>query len=177
VSKSAKVVLVARRLRSRKKGQRQNGLSGFILYGHHQGRVVVRALFSQLHDFALGVRKRRRDIRQVCTLSVMLNPIRSAYREEISRHASASKVFCVCCDDKSIPILFATLPAQLGDVRVDPPRLVINRRCISSFPPQFRLQRWTELNNSFAGGARLRHHHRGRTVHRMATPRLLRKHR
>jgi hypothetical protein len=33
--------------------QGQNHPSGFVLYDHHQSWIVVRALFSQLHDFAL----------------------------------------------------------------------------------------------------------------------------
>jgi hypothetical protein len=76
-------------LASRKERQGQYHLSGFILYDHHQGRIVVRALFSQLHDFALGIRKCRCNIRQVRTMRVILNPIRSAYCEEISRHPNA----------------------------------------------------------------------------------------
>src|SRR5205823_2108715 len=43
---------------------------------------------------------------------------------------------------------------QLGDVRGYAPDLVTNSAGISSFPSLFRLQRWTELNNSSAGGRR-----------------------
>jgi hypothetical protein len=54
-----------RRLRvARKERQGQNHLPGFILYDHYQGRIVVPALFSQLPDCALGMRKCRRNIRQ-----------------------------------------------------------------------------------------------------------------
>ena len=49
------------------KRQGQNHLSGFILYDHHQSRIVVWALFSQLQDCALGMRKCRQNIRQVRT--------------------------------------------------------------------------------------------------------------
>ena len=38
-----------------KNGKAENGLPGFILYDHHQSRIVVPALFSQLPDCALGV--------------------------------------------------------------------------------------------------------------------------
>jgi len=37
---------------ARKERQCQNGLPGFILYDHRQGRIVVPALFSQLPDCA-----------------------------------------------------------------------------------------------------------------------------
>jgi hypothetical protein len=86
---------------SRRTPQGQNGLPGFVLHGHHQGRVVVRALLSQLHDFALGIRKRRRNIRQVCTLRVILNPARSAYCKEIPRHHLRPKA------DRVGPILYS----------------------------------------------------------------------
>ena len=68
-------------------------LSAFVLYDHHQSGIVVRALFLQLHDFALGIRKCRCNIRQVCTMRVILNPTRSAYCEEISRHPNAPRLF------------------------------------------------------------------------------------
>jgi hypothetical protein len=107
-------------LASREERQEQNHLSGFVFYDHHQSRIVVRALFSQLHDFALGIRKCRCNIGQVCTIRVILNPTRSAYYEEISRHPNALKAFrpegpilffCVCRDDKSILTLIVTAPA------------------------------------------------------------------
>jgi hypothetical protein len=83
------------RLASRKERQVQNHLSGFILYDHHKGRIVVRVLFSQLQDFALGIRKCRRNIRQVRTMRVILNPVRSAYYcEEISRHLRTRLLAC-----------------------------------------------------------------------------------
>jgi hypothetical protein len=40
---------------ARKERQGQNRLPGFILYDHHQGRIVAPALFSQLLDCALGI--------------------------------------------------------------------------------------------------------------------------
>jgi hypothetical protein len=43
--------------------------------------------FSQLSDCALGMRKCRRYIRQVCASRVILDPCPSAYRKEISRHS------------------------------------------------------------------------------------------
>jgi hypothetical protein len=91
VANSAK--LRALGLASRKERQGQNHPSGFVLYRHHQGRIVVRALFSQLYDFALGIGKCRCDIRQICTMRVILKPTRSAYCEEISRHPKAPKGF------------------------------------------------------------------------------------
>jgi hypothetical protein len=77
-------------LASRKERQGQRHLSGFILYDHHRSRIVVRALFSQLPDFAFGMRKCRRNIRQVRTMRVILNPALSVYCEEISRHPKRS---------------------------------------------------------------------------------------
>ena len=41
---------------------------------HHQGRIVVSALFSQLSNFALGIRKCRRKIRQVRTARITFDP-------------------------------------------------------------------------------------------------------
>jgi hypothetical protein len=78
--------LVRAQLASRKERQGQHHLSGFILYDHRQSRIVVRALFSQLPDFVFGMRKCRRNIRQVRTMRVIFNPPRSAYGEETSRH-------------------------------------------------------------------------------------------
>jgi hypothetical protein len=86
------------RLASRKERQVQNHLSGFILYDHHHGRIVVRTFFSQLQDFAIGIRKCRRNIRQVHTMRVILNPVRSAYYcEEISRHPNTRTPFGPSC--------------------------------------------------------------------------------
>jgi hypothetical protein len=80
---------VALGLTSRKEWQGQNHPSGFVLYRHHQGRIVVQALFSQLYDFALGIGKCRCDIGQICTMRVILNTTRSAYCEVILRHPNA----------------------------------------------------------------------------------------
>ena len=71
---------------ARKERQGQNRLPGFILYDHHQGRIVIPALFSQLPDCALGMRKCRRNIRQVRTIRIIPDPVPSAYYKEISRH-------------------------------------------------------------------------------------------
>ena len=82
----------AGRLAARKKRQRQNRLPDLIFYDHHQSRIVVvrivAALFSQLSDCALGMRKCRRYIRQICARRVILDPCPSAYRKEISRHST-----------------------------------------------------------------------------------------
>ena len=87
---------------ARKERQGQNVLPGFILYDHHQGRVVVPALLSQLPDCALGMRKCRRNIRQVRTMRIIPDPVPSAYCEEISRHQTPPRlrprqdlVFCI----------------------------------------------------------------------------------
>jgi hypothetical protein len=84
---------------ARKERQRQNRLPGFILYDHHQGRIVVPALFSQLPGCALGMRKCRRNIRQVRTMRIILDPVPSAYCEEISHQTPPSArrhlVFCI----------------------------------------------------------------------------------
>ena len=81
-------------LAARKKRQRQNRLPDLIFYDHHQSRIVVVrivvALFSQLSDCVLGMRKCRRYIRQVCASRVILDPCPSAYRKEISRHVVVS---------------------------------------------------------------------------------------
>ena len=45
---------------------------------------------------------------------------------------------------------------QLGDIGGDAPGLVTNSGVLSSFPSLFRLQRWTELNHSSAGGGEAR---------------------
>src|SRR4029077_6534948 len=74
---------------ARKERQGQNRLPGFILYDHHQGRIVVPALFSQLPDCALGMRKCRRNIRQVRTMRIIPDPVPSAYCEEVSRHQTS----------------------------------------------------------------------------------------
>jgi len=75
-----------------KKRQRQNRLPDLIFYDHHQSRIVlvriVVALFSQLLDCVLGMRKCRRYIRQVCASRVILDPCPSAYRKEILRHST-----------------------------------------------------------------------------------------
>ena len=57
---------------ARKERQGQNHLLGFILYDHHQGRIALPALFSQLPDCALGMRKCRRNIRQVRAMRIIL---------------------------------------------------------------------------------------------------------
>src|SRR6516165_12695027 len=79
-------------LATRKKRQRQNRLPDLIFYDHHQSRIVVVrivvALFSQLSDCVLGMRKCRRYIRQVCASRVILDPCSSAYRKEILRHST-----------------------------------------------------------------------------------------
>jgi hypothetical protein len=75
------------------------------------------------------MRKCRRKIRQVRTMRIILDPARSAYREEISRHTNAFlgflgtiRPYSRCCDDKSILTPFATTPANLVDFRRDAPR-------------------------------------------------------
>ena len=77
---------------ARKERQGQNRLPGFILYDHHQGRIVVPALFSQRPDCALGMRKCRCNIRQVRTMRIILDPVLSAYCEEISRHQTPPRL-------------------------------------------------------------------------------------
>jgi hypothetical protein len=76
----------AMRLAARKKRQGQNRLPGLIRYEHHQGQVVVAHLFLQLSDCGLGIRKCRRNIWQISTIRIVLDPIPSVYREEILRH-------------------------------------------------------------------------------------------
>jgi len=71
---------------ARKKRQGQNSLPGLIRYEHHQGKVVVAHLFLQLSDCGLGIRKCRRNIWQISTIRIVLDPIPSVYREEILRH-------------------------------------------------------------------------------------------
>ena len=64
-----------------------------IFYDHHQSRVVVvciATLFSQLRDCIFSIGKRRRYIRQVRAIRIILDPIPSVYREEISRHNALS---------------------------------------------------------------------------------------
>ena len=61
-------------------------MPGLIRYDHHQGQIVVAALFSQLPNCVLGIGKCRRIIWQVRTITIILDPIPSEYREEISRH-------------------------------------------------------------------------------------------
>jgi len=64
-----------------------------IFYDHHQSRIVVvciATLFSQLPDCIFSIRKRRRYIRQVRAIRIILDPIPSVYREEISRHNALS---------------------------------------------------------------------------------------
>jgi len=73
-------------LAPRPKRQGQNGSPGLIRYEHHEGQIVVAAFFAQLTDCVLGIRKRRRYIRQVGAIRIVLDPIPSVYREEISRH-------------------------------------------------------------------------------------------
>ena len=79
-------------LAARKKRQRQNRLPDLIFYDHHQSRIVVVrivvALFSQLSDCVLGMRKCRRYIRQICTSRVILDPCPSEYRKEILWHST-----------------------------------------------------------------------------------------
>src|SRR6516165_1985406 len=79
-------------LAARKKRQRQNRLPDLIFYDHHQSRIVivriVVAIFSQLSDCVLGMRKCRRYIRQVCASRVIIDPCPSAYRKEILRHST-----------------------------------------------------------------------------------------
>jgi hypothetical protein len=55
-----------------KKRQGQNRLPGLILYEHHQSQIVVAAVFSQLSDCVLGIRKCRRYIRQVRAIRIIL---------------------------------------------------------------------------------------------------------
>ena len=83
---------VARRLVARKKRQGQYRLPGFIFYDHHQGRIVVSALFSQLSNFALGIRKCSCKIRQVRTTRIIFDPVPSAYCEELSRHRTSPRL-------------------------------------------------------------------------------------
>ena len=90
-----------RALAARKKRQGQNCSPGLIRYEHHQSRIVViciAALFSQLSDGVLGMRKCHRSIWQVDPIGIVLDPVSSVYREEISRHRrfSPSRVFCQC---------------------------------------------------------------------------------
>ena len=59
---------------------------------HHQGRIVVSALFSQLSNFALGIRKCSCKIRQVRTTRIIFDPVLSAYCEEISRHRTPPRL-------------------------------------------------------------------------------------
>jgi hypothetical protein len=73
-------------LAARKKRQGQNRLPGFIRYDHHQSEIIVAALLSQLSDCVLGIRKCCRSIWQVRAISIVLDPVSSVYREEISRH-------------------------------------------------------------------------------------------
>jgi hypothetical protein len=73
-------------LRSQEKRQGQNRPSDLILYEHHQSRIVEAALFSQLPNCALGIRKCCRNIRQVPAIKIILDPVPSADREKISLH-------------------------------------------------------------------------------------------
>src|SRR6516165_1176921 len=78
-------------LATREKWQGQNRLPGLIFYHHHQGEIIlVATLFSQLPDCVFSIRKRRRYIRQVRAIRIILDPIPSVYREEISRHNALS---------------------------------------------------------------------------------------
>ena len=73
-------------LAAREKRQGQNRLA-VILYDHHQSRIIlVAALFSQVSDCVLGIRKRCRYIWQIRAITIILDPIPSVYREEILRH-------------------------------------------------------------------------------------------
>jgi len=74
-------------LAAREKRQGQNRLPGLIFYHHHQSEIIlVAVLVSQLSDPVLGIRKCRRYIRQVWASRIILDLIRSVYREEISWH-------------------------------------------------------------------------------------------
>jgi len=81
-------------LATREERQGQNRLPGLIRYEHHQGRIVVAALFSQLQNCVLGIRKCRRNIWQVRTIGIILDLIPSVYREEISRHRTPPPANC-----------------------------------------------------------------------------------
>jgi hypothetical protein len=52
------------------------------------GQIIVAALLSQLPYCGFGIRKSRRDIRQVRAIRIILDPVPSAYREKISLHRS-----------------------------------------------------------------------------------------
>ena len=72
-----------------------------ILYEHHQSRIVIAALFSQLSDCVLGIRKCRRHIRQIRASRIILDPVLSVYRKEISRHPNdhqSARCVTVVCD-------------------------------------------------------------------------------
>ena len=74
-------------LAAREKRQGQNRLPSLNFYHHHQRQIIlVAVLFSQLSDRVVGIRKCRRYIRQVCVTRIVLDPIPSLYRKEISRH-------------------------------------------------------------------------------------------
>jgi hypothetical protein len=76
-------------LAAREKRQGQNRLA-VILYDHHQSRIIlVAALFSQVSDCVLGIRKRCRYIWQIRAIMIILDPIPSVYREEISGHRTS----------------------------------------------------------------------------------------
>jgi len=68
------------------KWQGQNPFSALIHHEHHQSQIVVAAFLAQLLDCVLGIRKGRRNIWQIRTIRIILDPITSVYREEILRH-------------------------------------------------------------------------------------------
>jgi hypothetical protein len=68
------------------KWQGQNPFSALIHHEHHQSQIVVAAFLAQLLDYVLGIRKGRRNIWQIRTIKIILDPILSVYREEILRH-------------------------------------------------------------------------------------------
>ena len=81
---------------ARKKRQGQYCVPGFIFYDHHRGGiVVVPALFSKLPDFALGIRKCRRNIRQVGTMRVIFEPVPSAWHRTPPRLRPSGLVSCI----------------------------------------------------------------------------------
>ena len=77
---------------SPEKRQGQYRPPGFIFYDHHQGRIVVSALFSQLSNFALGIRKCSCKIWQIRNPRIIFDPVPCAYCEEISRHRTPPRL-------------------------------------------------------------------------------------
>jgi hypothetical protein len=67
-----------------------------ILYDHHQSRIVVAALFSQLLDRALAIRKCRRYIRQVFANRIILDLRPPVYRKEIIAASNFSQLTSAC---------------------------------------------------------------------------------